>query len=278
MRTLVLATVCCLLTAAVGSAGAQGRETGFLNRHVTIDSATFRYQVYVPPDYSIDRMWPVIVWLHQNGPQGTDGIRPTDIGLGQVIRNWVLIDGTAKQSQWFPGIVVFPQASPGHLWDHAMQVQTLAALDAVSNEFRVDSGRTYLVGWSMGGRGVWSLAARLPDRFAAIVVIAGPVAYMPESLTSLQRETALRENDFLRSADPFTALASKIRGLPTWVFQGAADQAAPPEEARRIWRALQEVNPGAKYTEYANVGHSPDRSLAEPDLWPWLFSQKKERK
>ncbi|MFM7411593.1 MAG: alpha/beta fold hydrolase, partial [Planctomycetota bacterium] len=47
----------------------------------------------------------------------------------------------------------------------------LAALDAVLAREPVDPRRIYLTGLSMGGYGSWELAARHPDRFAAVLPI-----------------------------------------------------------------------------------------------------------
>ncbi len=49
----------------------------------------------------------------------------------------------------------------------------LAALDEVMAAYKVDAGKQILTGLSMGGSGTWSIAAALPDRFAAIAPICG---------------------------------------------------------------------------------------------------------
>jgi predicted peptidase len=79
-------------------------ETGFLDRSVLIGGETYRYQVYVPADYTPQRKWPVIVALHGDGSQGSDGLLQTTRGLAEQIRQ--------RRSQ-FPAIVVFPQARVG---------------------------------------------------------------------------------------------------------------------------------------------------------------------
>ena len=57
--------------ASVGSLKAAKRETGFLNRRVTLNGETYRYQVYVPLEWNKGKKWPVILFLHGAGePQG----------------------------------------------------------------------------------------------------------------------------------------------------------------------------------------------------------------
>jgi hypothetical protein len=96
-----------LLVLASPSALAQSSqprvETGFLDRTMQIERRTFRYQVYVPAEYTADRAWPVVIHLHGGGPQGTDGIKHT-----MRIAEQILIDRSR-----FPVIVVSPQAQPG---------------------------------------------------------------------------------------------------------------------------------------------------------------------
>ncbi|MDX1980292.1 MAG: alpha/beta hydrolase-fold protein [Bryobacteraceae bacterium] len=142
-------------------------ETGFLDREVSSGGEMFRYQVYVPRDYTADRDWPVILFLHGAGQSGSNGLTQTEIGLPNAIR---------KNPERFPAIVVMPQSAPARQWTTPVeQDQALAALDKTMKEFRGDPKRVYLTGLSKGGYGTWSLAARAPERFAAIVPICGGV-------------------------------------------------------------------------------------------------------
>jgi predicted peptidase len=243
---------------------AQQQETGFLVRSVTVRSETYRFQVYVPATYTSDREWPVILFLHGAGQRGTDGSRPTERELGTAIR---------KNSSRFPAIVVFPQARLGHGWDDAMQDQAIAALASSMKEFRGDPNRTYLTGVSMGGAGAWQLAAREAGRFAALVIIAGSVTYFPPGFQK-EREVAFSQNDFLRAADPYRALAAKLKSVPIRLFHGSADMVVPASESRRMADALKGLQGDVEFKEYEGVPHNCwDQAYAEPELWTWLFSQ-----
>lgn len=70
-------------------------------------------------------------------------------------------------------------------------------------------------------------------------------------------------------------LASRLGKLPVWLFQGSADELAPPGDARRMWRALQSVNPNAKYTEYESGGHDQTKAMSDPGFWRWLLGQRR---
>jgi predicted peptidase len=260
-----------LLAALSGAAAAQARrvETGFLDRAVTVGSETYSYQVYVPATYTPDRQWPVILFLHGGDERGTDGLLPTEVGIGTAIR---------KDRARFPAVVVFPQVVPGHLWDNAMQSQAVAALEHTINEFRGDRDRVYLTGLSIGGRGAWALAYRDPNRFAALVVITGPVMVLDRpSYTTEMRDTLMRETDFVHATDSYGALASRVKNIPIWLFHGSADPVHPVSESRQLADALRKVNGVVRYNEYEGVGHNSwDRAYAEPELMAWLLAQHRE--
>src|ERR1700687_3551652 len=166
MHTRILALTLILLGNPGLSAG-ESVETGFLNRSVSIEGSTHRYQVYVPATYRSSVAWPVILFLHGSGESGTDGLRPTEIGLGTALR---------RHPDRYPALVVFPQ-TPSEKNGNAVTARiALAALDQTRNEFSADADRVYLTGLSMGGSGAWYLAYQHPERFAALVPICGWVA------------------------------------------------------------------------------------------------------
>ncbi|HVR83523.1 MAG TPA: hypothetical protein VMU54_04380, partial [Planctomycetota bacterium] len=98
------------------------------------------------------------------------------------------------------------------------------------------------------------LGAKYPEVWAALVVICG-------------------------AGDP--ADGPKIQA-PTWIFHGELDPSVPPSGPHR-WdasnvggRDMAGLIPGAKYTEYPGADHFIwDRVYADPELWTWLFEQKR---
>ncbi len=117
-------------------------NTGFLDRSVTLGEKTYRYQVYLPPDYSPSQKLPVMLELHGNKLQGSDGLLQTSRGLAEQIR---------LHRSRFPAIVVFPQCEVGKRWLYAdMQKLAITVLDKTMAEFQGDPDRVYLVGFSMG--------------------------------------------------------------------------------------------------------------------------------
>src|SRR5438105_15690735 len=120
---------------AVAHLQAQPHETGFLNRTVSLAGVAYRYQVYVPADWSADKKWPVVLFLHGAGERGDDGLAQTQAGIGAALR---------LHADRYPAIVVMPQCRKELWWqDPAMEAQALAALDQSVKEVHTDPDRVY---------------------------------------------------------------------------------------------------------------------------------------
>jgi predicted peptidase len=85
-RRVLLTVLLCLIAPSVF---ARKRETGFLDRTVSVNARVYRYQVFVPQNYDPHKKWPVILFLHGLGERGDDGLLQTDIGIGHAIRKGV---------------------------------------------------------------------------------------------------------------------------------------------------------------------------------------------
>jgi predicted peptidase len=246
------------------SAAARTAETGFLNRTVKIGTETYRFQVYVPKDWSKKQKWPVILFLHGAGERGDDGLIQTEVGIGTAIRRY---------SERFPAVVVFPQCRRNVWWtEPAMEEQALKTLDQSIKEFNGDAERTYLTGISMGGYGTWSIASKHPGRFAALAPVCGGIriparAQVPEALKNQPA-----------GADPYAETAKKIGQTPVWIFHGGDDSVVPPGESRKMTEALKAVNGDVRYSEYDKVNHNSwDKAYAEKELMTWMLGKRRTK-
>src|SRR5215469_4239302 len=75
-------------------------QTGFLDRTVTLAGTEYKFQVFVPDNWTSKAWWPVILFLHGAGERGDDGLIETEVGIGTAIR---------RDRSRFPAIVVMPQ-------------------------------------------------------------------------------------------------------------------------------------------------------------------------
>lgn len=258
-RRKVFLILLLLLTPA--TAFARKHETGFLDRTVSLNGESYRYQVYVPRDFDSKKKWPVILFLHGVGERGDDGMQQTNVGIGRAIR---------ADASRFPFIVVMPQCRKDKRWiDAEMQAQALAALEHSIREFHGDRDRLYLTGLSMGGYGTWDMTAKYPGKFAAYVPICGGI-YGPPKVPDARVALAADPN----VADPYAETVKRIGSTPVWIFHGAADDTVPVEESRKMAQALAAAKANFRYTEYPGVGHNAwDKAYAEPELIPWLLAQ-----
>jgi len=250
-----------LLSLSAATAFARKHETGFLDRTVSLNGESYRYQVYVPRDFDSKKKWPVILFLHGAGERNDDGLQQTDVGIGHAIR---------VNAPRFPFIVVMPQCRKDRRWIHAdMQAQAMAALEQSIKEFHGDRDRLYLTGLSMGGYGTWDMTAKYPGKFAAYVPICGGIygpVKVPDARVGLAADPSV--------ADPYAETAKRIGATPIWIFHGAADDTVPVEESRKMAQALEVAKANFHYTEYPAVGHNAwDKAYAEPELIPWLLAQ-----
>lgn len=197
-------------------------------------SGEHKYQIFVPRDYSADKKWPVILYLHGAGERGTDGVLQTTVGLGPYVK---------QRAATFPFFVVFPQCedTQGRIltaWSASSPdgQRALAILEAVQNEFAIDRTRCVLTGWSMGGYGTWSLGAADPKRWSALVPVAGGGE---------------------------TAWAPQLKDIPIWAFAGANDQVVPARATRQMVDAIRAAGAHPLYSEVPDVGH---------DIWKVAYN------
>jgi len=200
-----------------------------------------------------DHPLPAVIYLHGGSGAGTDNIRQIS---GYNCKGTHLWTSPAMRKK-HPAFVIVPQLPGGNQWGAADSLEpapyaglALELLAALSREFRIDPDRVYLVGHSRGGRGVWDLAAKRPDLFAAAVPVCG---------------------------DGNVDRIIKARRIPIWAFHGDRDAVIPVAGSRKLVAVLRAVGTPVRYTEYPNAGHDVwDLAFAEPDLPAWLFAQSRK--
>jgi predicted peptidase len=124
-----------------------------------------------------------------------------------------------------------------------------AVLDEVARTHRVDPDRIYVTGHSMGGRGAFYAAYKIPGRFAAVVSL-GPVG-------------------------PITAWAEKLATVPFWLFHGSNDQFTPLKEVEELVQAVELAGGHPQLTVLPGRDHYILDVYDRPDLYKWLAQQKR---
>lgn len=205
------------------------------------------FLLHLPEDYATRENWPLIVFLHGSGSVGKTPDRIIDEGG---------LPAFVEKLDNFDFIVISPQLPSGRWGKYYSPIEELIV--QVSEIVSVDDNRVYLTGLSLGATGVWQYALEYPDRFAAIVPIAG--AANPSSTTELVPDNICT-----------------LMNLGIWVFNGEEDKYVRPEVAEAIASALEACGAEVKLTIYPGAGHSDSWNLAyaEPDLYDWLREQSK---
>jgi predicted peptidase len=230
---------------------------------VSSSNDSLPYRILFPKTYDKSKKYPLILFLHGAGERGNDN-------ESQLVHGSKLFLDSANREK-FPAIVIFPQCPLKDYWasvkversktpleltfDYsspptpALRTATLL-LDKIIREEKVNTSAIYIMGLSMGGMGTFEAVYRDPKRFAAAVPICGGA-------------------DTLR-------YDKRVRKVPFWIFHGDHDAVVDVHHSRRIGAILEDLNVKVKYTEYNGVNHNSwDYAFAEPDLLPWLFSNKR---
>ena len=134
-------------------------------------------------------------WLEKtfgDAPGGKHTLWITMHGGGQGTaeendRNW---KGYYGRYEFPPGSINVAPRAPANTWDmwHVQWVDELfdRLIADMVQQRRVDPNRVYLIGYSAGGDGVYQLAPRMADRFAAAAMCAGhPNRVTPDGLRDL---------------------------------------------------------------------------------------------
>lgn len=227
---------------------------GAFNVRVLEDSGRrIFYQVFLPRDFTAEKRWPVIIALHGGANRGTDNVRQIAMGMGPLLR-----EGSAN----IPAVIVFPQ-SPDNERGADFTPRIIRILDQTLREFNGDPDRVYLTGMSFGASLAYDLAYKYPARFAALVPIASTV------------QIKWTTGDMNSPKDSvYRAVAQRIRAIPTWVFQGDADEFMPVALVRENVRVFQDAGVSVRYTEFPGGKHNVwDRVYRMPELYAWLFAQ-----
>jgi predicted peptidase len=134
-------------------------------------------------------------------------------------------------------------------WEQ-IETELLMMVDRTVADFKGDTKRVYLTGLSYGGFGAWNLAARHPEKFAALAPIVG-------------------------YGHPDHAAPIAKAKLPVWVFAGGRDSVVPLRFFYPVLNKLEALgHSDVRFSNEEDLGHFTwVRVYAGQDLYSWLLSQ-----
>jgi hypothetical protein len=134
---------------------------------------------------------------------------------------------------------------------------------------KIDADRTFLLGYSMGGMGAYTIAAHTPHLWAGAVVMCGRADYYfwkdldPERVEPFKRH--LLDTEF------GWPLAGNFLHVPVLAYQGTADMLIKPQQAYRFIPHLKRLGTDARLVRLEGQSHwIADEVFSTPAVFDWM--------
>ncbi|MFV0566694.1 MAG: alpha/beta hydrolase-fold protein [Flavobacteriaceae bacterium] len=246
------------------SLSAKAQNNLFQEKQYIKNTDTLKYRVLFPENFSEEKQYPVVLFLHGAGERGSDN-------TSQLAHGSKLFLSQTNQGA-FPAIVIFPQCPKTDYWANVAIDRSVKPLDIkfpanhpptkalglvmeMLSEYLTkpyaNDQKVYIGGLSMGGMGTFEMLYRKPQTFAAAFAICG--GGNPETVAAYANNTEL------------------------WIFHGAKDDVVDPQLSLNMASAYLKAGGTPNVTIYAADNHNSwDSAFAEPQLLTWLFSKSKQ--
>ena len=160
-RKFIIVFIGLILSDGYASMNSFPTKPGIHEQMITLENEEIRYTISIPKAVSSSKDIPLVIALHYGGTV-------TPFYGGGYLR--LLVEPALKDLN---AIIVAPDC-PGRGWiDPNSEKAVLALLSAIKENYRIDTTRVLITGYSMGAIGTWCLAARHPQLFSAVVSISG---------------------------------------------------------------------------------------------------------
>ena len=197
----------------------------------------YSYVLKIPKNFKKNKEYPLVVFLH-------GGIKSNANSLNRRA-NYVNDFYIPKDDQY---VVVAP-IKLGVDWS-AKKIQDL--IEDIKANLKIDINRIYLTGLSMGGRGTFIVASKLPKTFAAIMPLSPhhqPYSYLP--------------------------LSEKVSHLPTFLHHSKNDKTSKFSMAESMYNKLLVNNDNVRF-DIGSSGHSGWSKIYNNEkIITWFLSWKK---
>ena len=207
---------------ASGAPQAYPSTPGLYHLTTQADGHTVSYTLRIPAGYDGHTALPVILCLHFGGqPSEFYGGRFLNLipipGFGSLAA--LLVAPTTEQSGW---------ATP------TGEAAAFAALAEVEQHLRVATRQRVVMGYSMGGRGTWHMAATFRRHFVAAIPMAGT---------------------------PGEIALDHLRDLPLYVIHSEADRRVPIEDAAKAVERLHAMGAPVEFARLPSGDHFDYRGV-----------------
>ena len=184
------------------------------------------YRLFVPSKWTPDARLPMLVTLRAGNT--VDGPYRAQNDLVRVAeqRGYIVVTpmgyrGLSQPYYGSPYQIARPgAAAPAAGWtaqeNERAEQDVLYVMDLVAKEYNADLSRVYLHGQNPSGSGALYLAAKYPERFAAVVVSSAPIVYDAYPFDRLKGKLALMvihgDQDTTNPIDASQKMANAAKG------------------------------------------------------------------
>ena len=189
------------------------------------------YRLFVPNSWTPDKKMPMLVTLRAGNTVDGPYRAGNDLVKQAAQRGYIVVTpmGYRPLSQPYYGsrypIARVPPSVPAAGWtpqeDERAEQDVLYVIDLVTREYNVDTARVYLHGQNPSGSGALHLAAKYPERFAAVVASSAPIVLDAYPFDRLKGAVALlvihgdQDTNNPIEASQKMATAAKAAGVDT---------------------------------------------------------------
>ena len=184
------------------------------------------YNLYVPTGYNHDQRYPLTLLLHS---------------LSANYNQYMGSNNQSEFGQRDTGTIVATDEArgPDGWYYDAAEADVFEMWADVAKHYQLDSSRTALTGYSMGGYATYKLGTQFPDLFARAFVTVGPPAdgiwTGPPGVPSTSGSA---------SGDPSNTyyMLDSLRNLPILIWHGTNDELVPADGPQLMAHQLDTLN------------------------------------
>lgn len=216
------------------------------------NNVTFAFRMSLPENYDENEKYPLYVYFHGSGEEGTDN--NVQAREGSTILPDKIIDSEHES------IIIIPQMpywidEETENFSYTDQVHSL--IEELIKEYSIDESRIYLSGFSRGGYSVCRQLENYPDYYAGCLM-AAPSLY----------------NYFLENDEFITS----IKDTPIYLAHGEEDEILDISRSIDFVEKIEEKDGNIRFKKYPELNHSELRYAFynEDETLEWLFSQSRD--